>query len=477
MTDELLVEYITHACLKFRGDFGTLICDPWILNEPVANFSLWKFPPATLPPEQVVADVDWIYITHSHEDHLHVPSLVHFSRTTPVLISSHHDHRGARAQSMERTLRAIGFSNIRILEPWQPLQLGTRSYFTVIPHAPSRPLGWEDSGFVLEHGETRVINLNDNNTDDALCDAINERFDHFDLALVQAAGLTIFPGQFRMSEAEMRSVVAGRRLQLSEQRRIIEQLKPRAIIPIGGDVCWLDDELFHCNWANRSTPALFEEFVAREFPDSGTQVIPCNPGDTWSSIQGVRRQHPDIDWNHYLDEIKALKQRYQPRLKALRSWLLDCSRENLEARSREFTAMVASRISREKLDFNARLRLVVEHANGDQAFSFVLDASREFGLGIDWEDTEPVGQSLYVQAWAWAAVLSGKLLWNDLHWIGQIEQHRDFSPEMGYLWAWLQSNLSLGNTNIQAIIEPWPGLSRNALIALGLGVTADTSSL
>jgi len=39
----LRVTYVSHACLKIEGQHGTLLCDPWFLNEPVYDYALWKF--------------------------------------------------------------------------------------------------------------------------------------------------------------------------------------------------------------------------------------------------------------------------------------------------------------------------------------------------------------------------------------------------------------------------------------------------
>jgi hypothetical protein len=59
----LRVTYVSHACLKIEGQHGTLLCDPWFLNEPVYDYALWKFPAAVIPPYKIIEGVDYIYIT------------------------------------------------------------------------------------------------------------------------------------------------------------------------------------------------------------------------------------------------------------------------------------------------------------------------------------------------------------------------------------------------------------------------------
>ena len=460
MADSFEVQFISHACLKFRGPWGTLICDPWLLDEPVANFSLWKYPPPAVPVEQAVADVDFVYITHSHEDHFHIPSLHRFPRDVQILLSDYAHQPDPRAHSMERCLRALGFQHIQRLPAWESIDLGAATRFTVIPHAPSRFHGWENSGFVLEHGGVRVLDLNDNVTDEALCARLRERFGHFDLVCVQAAGLTMYPGCFRMDEAQMRAAVAERRHTLAEQRRVIEHLAPDRLVPVGGDVCWLSDGLFHCNWANRGTPRLLEDLVQEHYPGHGIEVLSLNPGDTWSPGHGVQRNHPPLDWDHYLDAIRARQRATADKRTALDGWLADTDRSDLAARSHAFTERVQAGITRSDSDFAARLRQVVELEDGGQ-LAFTLSASPGAALRIDWQDADPVDQTLYVSERIWAAILAGRMLWNDVQWVGQIEQHGPFRPDMGRFWFWLQTHLGLGNTNIQALIEPrlHPGLA------------------
>ena len=111
---ELTITFITHACLKIRGEFGTLICVPWILNEPVFNFSTWKFPAAVMPPEEVVQGTDYLLLTHAHEDHFHVPSLDHFSRDVEILLPAYEFHPSLRAHTVERVCRDPGIVFISV---------------------------------------------------------------------------------------------------------------------------------------------------------------------------------------------------------------------------------------------------------------------------------------------------------------------------------------------------------------------------
>src|SRR3990167_2676096 len=148
---KLRIRYISHACIQLTGEFGSLITDPWILNEPIYAFTTWKYPPAVIPPEQIVDNVDYLYLSHPHEDHLHIPSLDKFPRHIQVLLPEYGDYPCLRSQTVERTFREMGFYNITKIKPWQTILLNNKTPFTIIPACKTKYWDWENSGFVLEH--------------------------------------------------------------------------------------------------------------------------------------------------------------------------------------------------------------------------------------------------------------------------------------------------------------------------------------
>lgn len=442
---------MSHACLRFEGEFGTLVCDPWILNEPVYNFTTWKFPAAVLAPEQVTRGVEYLLITHSHEDHLHIPSLDKFSRDVQVLLPEYADHPSLRAQTIERTLRVMGFTNLRKFKPWERHFLGGKTPLTFVPPAVSRDHDWENCAFVLEAPGCTVLNLNDNLTDLDLCQKLNARFAKFDLAFVQTAGVTMYPGCFKFTPEEMRREADKRVHAFTEQKRVIERLRPERIAPMAGDFCWLDPKHFHNNWANRATPAIFNEMVAREYGARAPEVLNFLPSDKWTKERGIERRHPPVDWENYLDEISALQRRFRPKIERLRRWIEASPREKLRERTWERTAHVEKHITRDYLCFEARFRIQVEGPNS--GFAFVLEADRA-GFRVRWEDAGQVDQTLHVEEAVWAAILEGKLMWNILQWAAVAEQHVPYRPDLGRFWFWLEYHVDLNDKFPQVRLEP-----------------------
>lgn len=450
MEKSLKVTYVSHACLRIDGEFGSLLCDPWFLNEPVYNYALWKFPPAVLPPEVLLKDLDYLYITHSHEDHFHIPSIDWIPRDIQVLLPEYSNHPCLRAQLVERVMREMGFYRIKKIQPWETYLLGEKTPFTVVPSAKSRSHDWENSGFVIDHPGARLINMNDNCDDEELCSEIHERWPTFDIGFIQTSSATVFPACYRMSPEMKEEAARNKSETFTLQKRLIEMLYLQRIVPFAGDFGWYDDRYFNHNWQGRSTPKVLENWIRKNYPDR--EVTTMYPSDTWSMDTEVVRRHPEIDWGRYLDFVKICKQKFKKKVDHYNAWIDGSDRRDLQNRLRSYTDNINKNICQDGINFRARFRVMVEGENSN--FNFVLKANPEDGFAIDWEDKCQVDQSIYVPERLWAAILEGKIMWAMYQWTTEIKEHVPYRLDLGRFWYWLEYNIDLGNKNTQAVIEP-----------------------
>jgi L-ascorbate metabolism protein UlaG (beta-lactamase superfamily) len=448
----LEVTMVSHACLKIKGEFGGLVCDPWILNEPIFDFTTWKYPAAVLSPEEVLEGMDTLFITHGHEDHFHMPSLDHFPRDFRILLPEYTNHPGLRAQTIERTLRAMGFHNIAKIQPWETILLGGKTPFTHIPAAKTRAHEWENAGFVIDHPGCKLINMNDNIIDLELAQEIHDRFGTFDIGFIQYAGVSIFPGCFRMTQEEMRAAVKTRRESFVSQGYMVDPMDVKIIVPHAGDFCWLDDLYSDYNWANRSTPRLFENLLKEHDPAGKSECLIMYPGDTWQPKAGITRNHPPIDWDHYVEDISQLKEKLQPKVDAIRQWINSSDLTRLKDRTRQFLATTQKWVCQDYVVFSACVRIEIE---GDHAgFHFYVKASPEDGFQILWENGEfDCDHTLFIPQEVWAGILEGKLTWGMVQWSSKHIQHVPYRLDIGKMYIWMEYYIDLMNRPPQVMIE------------------------
>src|ERR1044071_9194891 len=102
------VDFIGHATLLVRCGDLTLLTDPWWSGP--AYRGQWYPYPLPVPERFDLRELDVVYISHGHEDHLHRETLNKVLRSAPnvmAVIPQRYD------TSMRDYLRRIGFKQIR----------------------------------------------------------------------------------------------------------------------------------------------------------------------------------------------------------------------------------------------------------------------------------------------------------------------------------------------------------------------------
>jgi hypothetical protein len=149
LTPDLELRTLGHATLLVLEDGQPLIAtDPWLVGS-VYWRSWWleKYPEAE--ELDLIATTRYIYITHSHPDHLHPPTLRRLGRP-------HTLHPAFPHYPVPDYLRSHGFP-VSILEPCQPYSLSP--YVTIV----SIPTFLGDSILIIDTPSATIFNLNDTN--------------------------------------------------------------------------------------------------------------------------------------------------------------------------------------------------------------------------------------------------------------------------------------------------------------------------
>ncbi|MBO6634187.1 MBL fold metallo-hydrolase [Parvibaculum sp.] len=139
-----------HACMVLagEGERPILATDPWLLGSCYWR-SWWMVNP---PGEEQIRRIEaapFIYITHEHPDHLHLPSLKTLKPGERTILLP-----AFLRMTMETYLRDQGFE-VRIMPPrqWVPLEEGVS--------AMSLPQWSNDSVLLVDTPSAFIVNLND----------------------------------------------------------------------------------------------------------------------------------------------------------------------------------------------------------------------------------------------------------------------------------------------------------------------------
>lgn len=138
----------SHACLEFKLDDFSLLCDPWISG--YAFFGAWKHYPTPIIKAKDIKP-SCIYISHEHSDHFHPQTLLCFDKEIPIFIPQFANGR------LEKRLKDLGFKNIKSITFGERMQIYKECYITIYEPASI----WNDSQSLLEFQGFRILNIND----------------------------------------------------------------------------------------------------------------------------------------------------------------------------------------------------------------------------------------------------------------------------------------------------------------------------
>lgn len=188
------ITFISNACAIYEAKGFRLLADPW-LTEPA--FGSWVHePPLKTKPEDVL-DVDALYISHIHPDHLDPNTLKLFRKDIPIITL--HDKYNFCTKKLEK----LGFKDIRATpdtfeSKLGPFKLTTFGPFTKHPFfEDSAEIGnIVDSALLIEAGGIKILNTNDNTPDLASAYSLRNKYGPFDMVQLNFNNAGAYPACF-----------------------------------------------------------------------------------------------------------------------------------------------------------------------------------------------------------------------------------------------------------------------------------------
>jgi L-ascorbate metabolism protein UlaG (beta-lactamase superfamily) len=176
------VTYLGHASLLIEAGGETLVTDP-VFSDRLARYFTKRSTRSEFRAESVPGVVG-VVISHAHHDHLDYRSLARIGLHHPVVVP----------WGLAAALRLRGFSDVRVLRPWEGVRLGQ----WMVTAVPSRHFGGRlplvytsgHQGYVFS-GPKCIYFAGDTGLDDPMHREIGRRF-ALDLAILPIAG-AVFP--------------------------------------------------------------------------------------------------------------------------------------------------------------------------------------------------------------------------------------------------------------------------------------------
>jgi UDP-MurNAc hydroxylase len=310
--------YFDSSTVLVEAGSRKILMDPWL--EDGEYYGSWAHVPAVEIDYRLFDDIDYIYISHIHPDHLSRRTLKRLPRHVPVLIHSYD------SQFLRRNIEAAGFQ-VRELPHNQRTDLGgvtitilaaddcnpelCGAYFSCAPLYGRNGSTQIDSLCVVEHGGQVLVNTNDCplGLTHSFLPRVREEFGPVDLLLTGYSGAGPYPQCFaNLSREEKLAGAAAKRLQFFEQGLgYIAALKPRFVLPFAGQYT-LAGSLAPLNEL-RGVPELEEarDYFTGRLGPGGSQIVLLARGGSIDladgTVTGPYEPMPAEEKKRYIEEV------------------------------------------------------------------------------------------------------------------------------------------------------------------------------
>src|SRR5688572_13366181 len=373
------VTYYGQACTLVEAAGRKILTDPWLTEG--AYFGTWFhthiLEQAGVTPATFPKDVDYIFLSHEHEDHVDPATLSHFPSNIPVLICKFPTPR------FRHYLESLGLTNIKEIPSGQETNLAGGVSVTIFRTAEYT----NDAAVLIEADGCRLLNETDCKLGYADLQRIGQK--GIDIGFYMFSGANWYPMMYDYQEDVQRDLVRRRRQSLLKSLvQRVKLTKPRIAVPAAGPCTVLDPELL---WLNSDDRGIFidpEEAIAvLKSANLGVQPLYMAATDVWHTCSGIERRAPEhfrIPRQDYLRMASDLMAR---KIHADQAAQPPAGSDLPERLASYFNTLISEQSPAVRQHINAKLALLI---TGCRSGTWTIDFTsrgREYvrqGLDSDW---------------------------------------------------------------------------------------------
>lgn len=246
---QMRVTGLGHAGLLIETRTSRILCDPWVNP---AYFQSWYPCPDNRELDWgSVTEVDYLYISHRHQDHLDkelLASYVHPS--TPVLLPDY------PLTTLRKTLTSLGFTNQITPPAGAPFPIGGDRILINPQIGPSDgPIG--DSTLSVSDGTATILNQNDTHLTNL---SSIRSFGPYTAHFLQHTGALWWPMVYDLPlKAKQHFALLKRKSQRTRALRYARDIEASHVFPFAGPPMFLDPDLIGYNGTGDRGESIFED--------------------------------------------------------------------------------------------------------------------------------------------------------------------------------------------------------------------------
>ena len=339
--------YLGHAGWMIESKNFKCVFDPWS-NSSGAFLDCWyPFPDnSNVNFKSILSNLDFVYISHSHEDHLVSQTLNLLDKNTKFLISNF------KEKTTLQKLKNLNFRNIQQVEENEKIKIK----HTKIEIAKTECFLENDSCILIEIDNLKILNLNDCHID---FKKIKDITSEVDILLLQSSSAIWWPCNYEYNKEKKDNFGKIKRDNLLKRAlKYCEVLNPKLVIPNAGPPIFKNNKMKKWNF-NRDkdwNPFCTSKEASLFFQENNFKSDYMMPGETILVQDDLTIQKNNPLRKEVYSNINAYTKSYLQELRAKQSCNLETSNFEIEKYFDKFKKQVKiiSKISNiycKKIDF------------------------------------------------------------------------------------------------------------------------------
>jgi UDP-MurNAc hydroxylase len=358
----MLVTYYGQACTLTEAGGLKILTDPWLTEGAYQGtwFHTHVLADAGITPQTFPKDVDYLFLSHEHQDHMDVTTLRHFPADLPILICRF------PSPKFRTYVESLGFTNVREVSSGERISLADGVFVTVFGTVEYT----NDSAILIEHDGVRLFNETDCKLSYEDLRKIGQL--GIDIGFYMFSGANWYPILYDYPADTMLELVRRRRKSLLHSLvQRVKLTKPRVAVPAAGPCTVLDKEML---WMNDESRGIFIDPViaVNELRRANLTSEPLYMAvtDAWDSQAGFQSHAPASLRVPRQEYLFGAAQRMAPAINAARAAEPPAHPDLHKHLTRHFNTLVRAQSQLVRDRVNAKLSFVI---TGAQAGEWTVD--------------------------------------------------------------------------------------------------------
>ena len=300
------VTYLVNSMILIEGKNTKVLCDPWVTFDRYSASGLYNFPEIKVTKEEIAAiKPDFIYLTHTHEDHFDPITIGLFDKDTPVLVANYANN------FTQRSVQALGFTDVRVcnFEDGLPLNGDDRAWIE-----PSAIYDDVDSIGAFKIDGEILVNANDCPFSEEQCTKIKDKFGTIDFACVPFATQGPYPAFYENLSPEEKKEKSDAKKQRGyrEMLGFTKTLAPERVFPFAAGAMYGAAKALNFEYYGVGTQKDAAEVLEAE--GYGDQIIlmsnMCSYDTSTEEMSGEYEHKTHLTEQEYIQDISTKSNKF-----------------------------------------------------------------------------------------------------------------------------------------------------------------------